>query len=416
MAEKNTLSILESIKQKMIQFDQKDSKKTSSFSGDEFAYISPEKNNLNKTTEENAAPAQENQALNKDSELDHNDQKKSAVDLADEEDHEENPFISNPLTQDNDDFLFEDDDEIVETQKKSFLQHDVPESEENKLEVDNKKKEEISKPEVEVKKEEIFSIPSKAPIENKVENQSLPKDEDDLDLDDLDLDEDEDPKPEVKKYDSQSHDLGFDEDEDFLTLEDEDEDLDIDKLEEIGPEPKIQEAVNNFDEDEDLDIDELEEFRPEPKKQEAITHFDKDDFFDIKKSEDKDFLSDIDLDSEDEVLEEKKPEPEKQEFKQMSTVSSVSNVSSISVKKDKLDQSLISEETLQQTTSSIKKLIDANNVVHGMKSFSNPNNSAFNELAVQLMEPKLEKWLNEHLSNLVEEIVREEIKKIIPRD
>ena len=103
MAEKNTLSILESIKKKMIQFDQKDPKKTSSFSGDEFAYSSPEKNNLNKTTEENAALAQENQALNKDSELDNNDQKKSVVDFADEEDHEENPFISNPLTQDNDD-------------------------------------------------------------------------------------------------------------------------------------------------------------------------------------------------------------------------------------------------------------------------------------------------------------------------
>ena len=416
MAEKNTLSILESIKQKMIQFDQKDPKKTSSFSGDEFAYISTEKNNLNKTTEENAAPAQENQALNKDSELDNNDQKKSAVDFADEEEHEENPFISNPLTQDNDDFLFEDDDEIVETQKKSFLQHDVHEAEYNKLEVDNKKKEEISKPEAEVKKEEIFSIPSKAPIENKVENQSLPKDEDDLDLDDLDLDEDEDPKPEVKKYDSQSHDLGFDEDEDFLTLEDEDEDLDIDELEEIGPEPKIQEAVNHFDEDEDLDIDEDEEIRPEPKKQEAITHFDKDDFFDIKKSEDKDFLSDIDLDSEDEIIEEKKPEPMKSVVNQMPIISNVVNISPIPTKKDQADQSLISEETLQQTTSSIRKLIDANNVLHGMKSFSNPNSSAFSELAVQLMEPKLEKWLNDHLANLVEEIVREEIKKIIPRD
>lgn len=51
-----------------------------------------------------------------------------------------------------------------------------------------------------------------------------------------------------------------------------------------------------------------------------------------------------------------------------------------------------------------------------MKSFSNPNSSAFSELAVQLMEPKLEKWLNDHLANLVEEIVREEIKKIIPKD
>ena len=31
------------------------------------------------------------------------------------------------------------------------------------------------------------------------------------------------------------------------------------------------------------------------------------------------------------------------------------------------------------------------------------------------MEPKLEKWLNENLPNLVEEIVRKEIEKIIPK-
>lgn len=427
MAEKNTLSILESIKQKMIQFDQKDPKKTSSFSGDEFAYISPEKNNSSKDTGENAAQTQENQSLNKDPELNNNDQKKSAVDFMDEEDHEENPFISNPLTQDNDDFLFEADDEIVETQKKSFLQHDVSEAEENKLEVDNKKKEEISKSEVEVKKEEISPIPNKAPIENKVENQAL--DEDDLDLDDLDLDDDEPLKPEVKKDESQNHDLGFDEDEDFLTFDDEDEDLDIEEItnkkEEITPEPKKEEVASHFDEDEDLDLDikepvnTKEEVKLSPKKEEVLNHFDEDeedDFFDSKKSEDKDFLSDIDLDSEDEIIEEKKPEPMKPVVKEMPIISNVKNLSPIPTKKDQADQPLISEETLQQTTSSIRKLIDANNVVHGMKSFSNPNSSAFSELAVQLMEPKLEKWLNDHLANLVEEIVREEIKKIIPKD
>lgn len=415
MAEKNTLSILESIKQKMIQFDQKDPKKTSSFSGDEFAYISPEKNNLNKTTEENAATTQEDQSLNKDSELNNSDQKKSVVDFMDDEDHEENPFISNPLTQDNDDFLFEEDDEIVET-KESFLQHN-PEAGEGKLEIDNKKKEEIVKPEVEVKKEEISSIPNKA----------LAKDEDDLDLNDLDLEDDEPLKSEVKKDDSQNHDLSFDEDEDFLTFDDEDEDLEIEELtnkkEDINAEPKKQEAISNFDEDLDLDIEEpvntKEEIKPESKKEEVVNHFDEDeedDFFDSKKSEDKDFLSDIDLDSEDEIIEEKKPEPMKPAVKEMPIISNLGNISPIPVKKDKSDQPLISEETLQATTVSIKKLIDANNVVHGIKSFSNPNSSAFSELAVQLMEPKLEKWLNDHLANLVEEIVREEIKKIIPKD
>jgi cell pole-organizing protein PopZ len=31
------------------------------------------------------------------------------------------------------------------------------------------------------------------------------------------------------------------------------------------------------------------------------------------------------------------------------------------------------------------------------------------------MEPKLEKWMNENLSSIVEKIVREEISKIIPK-
>ena len=73
---------------------------------------------------------------------------------------------------------------------------------------------------------------------------------------------------------------------------------------------------------------------------------------------------------------------------------------------------MLNEVTVMRATESIKKLIDAKNVVAGISNFS--QSSAFPELAIQLMEPKLERWLNENLSHLVEKIVREEIKKIIP--
>lgn len=75
---------------------------------------------------------------------------------------------------------------------------------------------------------------------------------------------------------------------------------------------------------------------------------------------------------------------------------------------------LVSDSTMMQTTESIKKLIDAKNVVSGISSFS--QSPALAELAIQLMEPKLEKWLNDNLPQVVEKIVREEIKKIIPKE
>lgn len=74
---------------------------------------------------------------------------------------------------------------------------------------------------------------------------------------------------------------------------------------------------------------------------------------------------------------------------------------------------LVSEETFRQTTDSVKKLLDAKNIVSGITSFT--QSPMLTELAMQMLEPKLEKWLNNNLSEMVEKIVREEIKKIIPR-
>ena len=72
------------------------------------------------------------------------------------------------------------------------------------------------------------------------------------------------------------------------------------------------------------------------------------------------------------------------------------------------------DSTMRQVNDSVRKLIDAKNVISGISSFS--QGSAFSELAAQLMEPKLEKWFNQNLPELVEKIVREEIKKIIPKE
>lgn len=81
---------------------------------------------------------------------------------------------------------------------------------------------------------------------------------------------------------------------------------------------------------------------------------------------------------------------------------------------DKSDSRILNEKTIMQTSDSIRKLVDAKNVMSGISNFS--QSPALVELATHLLEPKLEKWLNEHLGELVEKIVREEIKKIIPKE
>jgi cell pole-organizing protein PopZ len=72
------------------------------------------------------------------------------------------------------------------------------------------------------------------------------------------------------------------------------------------------------------------------------------------------------------------------------------------------------EATVRQVNDSVRKLVDAKNVVSGISSFS--QSPALAELALHLMEPKIEKWFNDNLPELVEKVVREEIKKMIPRE
>lgn len=75
--------------------------------------------------------------------------------------------------------------------------------------------------------------------------------------------------------------------------------------------------------------------------------------------------------------------------------------------------SILKQESMQKATDSMKKLIDAKNAVVEINAFTKSDN--LSEIAMRLLEPRLEKWLNENLPQIVERIVQEEIKKIIPR-
>lgn len=81
---------------------------------------------------------------------------------------------------------------------------------------------------------------------------------------------------------------------------------------------------------------------------------------------------------------------------------------------ERINYNLIHEETIYQANNSIKKLVDAKNMIKSVNNFT--HNDILNKIAISLMEPKLEKWLNENLPQLVEDIVKQEIDKIVPKE
>ena len=72
---------------------------------------------------------------------------------------------------------------------------------------------------------------------------------------------------------------------------------------------------------------------------------------------------------------------------------------------------MIHDSTTKKVADSMKKLVDVKSILSGVSSLS--QSPALFELAVQLMEPKLEEWLNENLPDLVEKVIREEIEKLL---
>ncbi len=90
------------------------------------------------------------------------------------------------------------------------------------------------------------------------------------------------------------------------------------------------------------------------------------------------------------------------------------NIETKDVILEKINYNLIREETVYQASNSMKKLMEAKNLVNNVGKFS--QDETLTKIAMNLMEPKLEKWLNDNLPALVENIVREEIEKIVPKN
>ena len=76
-------------------------------------------------------------------------------------------------------------------------------------------------------------------------------------------------------------------------------------------------------------------------------------------------------------------------------------------------QSLLKQEVIDSTSQLINKLITASNIAKSMEEMANQVD--IEKIAIEAMMPKIEEWLNNNLTELVEKIVREEISKIIPQ-
>ncbi len=273
-------------------------------------------------------------------------------------------------------------------------------------------------------------VASEEVAEEELDSEELEHEEDDLDLD-LDLDEDleEDVVTDAVAQNPQAAPTMEDDLDPKEESKKDDDDIDLDELlkeeeSEKQPEPskpaevaplktaevapsKTQSDIDEEDFLKDLDLEEEATIKvPQEEKITTQSSLNNDD----------DFLDDIDLDEDDlaEAAPKVAPSAPVQEVPAPKISEPMNFETAPQETKNISEPKILRQETVEEASQSIKKLIDAGSMINDMKGFSQ-NHPIFTEIAMQILEPKLEAWLNEHLPQLVEKIVQEEIKKIMPR-
>lgn len=468
MAEKNTHSILESIKKKLNKFDQKTANKMSNLD-DEFDYVASAKKEGEGRYESvlsQAAEPEQVSDLAQDPQLEINKENPALENLDLDDESSIKPIMEEVAagSQNTDSYEeFEEEDLEDFEDEVDFAEDEDDLSEDDFLEDEfaEELEEMRAKASIETEENDDLNFGELTQSESKVEEESkepvvAEEESDDLNFDELTQAE---PEPKAKQK------------EVVLVEEEEDEDLDFNELTEAKPaEVKQRESVvveedeeeeeEKEEDDEDLDFDDLE-FEEEVRKEQSQKAVEQpaeqdphDDELDelereiqkLKETAKEEAPKEAHLELEDELLGIKPaevvasvaapvalaPEPERaavpQEVSappkveldnfssfpelppiQVQAAQEISNTQIFERRGVALD-----EATVKQTTESVKKLLDARNVVSGIANFS--QSPILAELAMQMLEPKLEKWLNENLSQMVETVVREEIKKIISKE
>ncbi|MBP7710241.1 MAG: DUF2497 domain-containing protein [Rickettsiales bacterium] len=505
MAEKNTHSILETIKKKMLKIDQKSEQPVKVSEGnEEFQYISSSapkvaaapvetkapapvapkfEDNLGLDLEAKPAPAKPAEKTGGMGSFD--DFSLDDLDLDEEEKTFATPAKPNPpvvakaapqqveeeldeedLEEFEDDVDFEEEEELEEEEEEELeeaVAAEVParenpkvaedvgpvdwlgnpiissiETDELNLDVDAEIEEKLEAPKVEeVKHEEELDLEEpEEELENDEENLDLEEREEELEGDDEEeLDEHEE---ELETEEEHEEDLEEEPAEDDLdNWEDEEEE------EEVVQKQTATQVSSKMPSEDDLDFSDLEQeddFLETPEVEKESPSFEnlakpvevqktqQPVTFEVmeavaEKTEPVAEKHEIDLEFEKELMgfradaSETISAPKVPPINQpMSEMPVQNNVSVMNQQTNEMKPAEASsyDSTVRQVGDSVKKLLDAKNVVAGISSFS--QSPALAELALHLMEPKIEKWFNDNLPELVEKIVREEIKKMIPKE
>lgn len=264
-------------------------------------------------------------------------------------------------------------------------------------------------------------------IEDEPKSKQEQNEENDDDLEDVNLDELEESNNQSKESESntQEQDNQLDDLDDLLLdsddqpslnknnttgesseKESEDDDLNFDFLEEkievekpiISSENKTESSFNKDDlhELDDLDLEETEN-DPEPLKQQDSSNLNQEKEEELFEEDDM-FEEEVDNKTN---FKEEKIDQNQQFYQQQS-------------KPD-----MISKKVMDEAQQSIKKLVQAVPKKQEMLFERSPafkSGETVEDMVMSILRPKLEQWFNENLPVMVEKIVREEIKKIIPKD
>ncbi len=219
-----------------------------------------------------------------------------------------------------------------------------------------------------------------------------------------------------------------------------------DKIEEIDDlaEPEDLEELGEKDDDIDFDMTDLEEEATNTKTEEIKTL---EDFKEVNEAEDietDDNLDDLDLDNLDDIEEEAQAtnksleeestqqdiaadadlddfnlDEEMNSSAPQTTESNTINQTENNLSNPINKNTMISENAAQKATDSIKELIGS---IPKKQQFLSGQSPAFKsgeiieDMVAGILAPRLEQWLNDNLPSMVEKIVREEIKKLVPKN
>ena len=227
----------------------------------------------------------------------------------------------------------------------------------------------------------------------------------------LDLDEEVEEKTDDAHNEDGAEDEDLDDDLEDLNEdnieEGEDENLENEDLDEVEDENEEE----NDDNLEDEDLDEVED-ENEEENDDNLENDDLDDLDDLEDIEDLDDLEDEDLD---EHKDSNKNEGQIKTEDVIPTRQSINNVTNSINERT----SIISETAAKKATDSIKDLMQA---IPKKQHFLQTPSPAFKsgetieDMISEMLAPKLEQWMEENLPMMVERVVRDEIKKLIPKD